>query len=46
MQVETIKMIEHHHYGLAVGYTSASVAAGLLAVFVATAMVRRVGVRR
>ena len=46
MQVETIKMLEHHHYGLAVGYTLASIAAGLLAVHVATAVVRRVAVRR
>jgi fluoride exporter len=46
MQVETIKMLEHHHYGLAIGYTVASIAAGLLAVYVATAMVRRVRVRR
>jgi CrcB protein len=46
MQVETIKMLEHHNYGLAVGYTVASIAAGLLAVYVATAMVRRVRVRR
>ena len=46
MQVETIKMLEHHHYGLAVGYTLASIAAGLLAVYVATAVTRRVRVRR
>ncbi len=46
MQVETIKMLEHRHYGLAVGYTVASVAAGLLAVYVATALTRRVRVRR
>jgi fluoride exporter len=46
MQVETIRMLEHHHYGLAVGYTVASIAAGLFAVYVATAMVRRVPVRR
>jgi CrcB protein len=46
MQVETIKMLEHHDYGLAVGYTVASIAAGLVAVYVATAMVRRVRVRR
>ena len=45
MQVETIKMLEHHHYGLAVGYTVASIAAGLLAVCIATALVRRVRVR-
>ena len=46
MQVETIKMIEHQQYGLAVGYTVASIAAGLLAVYVATALTRRVRVRR
>jgi len=46
MQVETIKMIEHRHYGLALGYTAASIAAGLFAVYVATALVRRVGLRR
>ena len=46
MQVETIKMLERHHYGLAIGYTVTSIAAGLLAVYGATAMVRRVGVRR
>jgi CrcB protein len=46
MQVETIKMLEHGHYGLAIGYTVASVAAGLLAVYVATALTRRVRVRR
>ena len=28
MQVETLKMIEHHHYGLAAGYTVVSIAAG------------------
>ena len=46
MQVETIKMLEHHHYGLAVGYTVASIDGGLLAVYIATALVRRVRVRR
>jgi fluoride exporter len=46
MQVETIKMIEHHHYGLAAGYTVASIAAGLLALYAATALVRRVRIRR
>jgi CrcB protein len=46
MQVETIKMIEHRHYGLAVGYTLASIALGLVAVYVATALTRRVRVRR
>jgi CrcB protein len=46
MQVETIKMLDHRHYGLAIGYTVASVAAGLVAVYVATALTRRVRVRR
>jgi CrcB protein len=32
MQVETLKMIEHHHYGLAAGYTCASIVFGFLAV--------------
>ena len=45
MQVETLKMIEHHHYGLAAGYTCASIVFGLLAVYLATALVRRVPVR-
>ena len=45
MQVETLKMIEAHHYGLAAGYTAASIAAGLVAVYVATALVRRVRIR-
>ena len=46
MQVETLKMISHQHYGLAAGYTAASIAAGLLAAYLATALVRRVRVRR
>jgi CrcB protein len=46
MQVETVKMLDHQHYGLAVGYTVASITAGLLAVYVATAAVRRVRVRQ
>jgi fluoride exporter len=45
MQVETLKMIEHHRYGLAAGYTCASIVSGLLAVYLATALVRRVAVR-
>ena len=45
MQVETIRMLEHRHYGLALGYTLASIAAGLFAVYVATALTRRVRVR-
>ena len=46
MQVETLRMLQGRHYGLAAGYVAASVAAGLLAVFAATALVRRVRVRR
>ena len=45
MQVETVRMIEHQHYGLAAGYTAASIAAGLLAVYIATVLVRRVRIR-
>jgi CrcB protein len=46
MQVETLRMLEHHHYGLAIGYTVVSITAGLAAVYLATALVRRVRVRR
>lgn len=46
MQVETVAMLEHGHWGLAAGYTAASLAAGLLAVYAATAMVRRVRLAR
>jgi CrcB protein len=45
MQVETLGMLEHRHYGLAAGYTAGSIAAGLVAVYVASALVRRVRVR-
>ena len=45
MQVETLKMIEHHHYVLATEYTCASIVFGFLAVYLATALVRRVPVR-
>ena len=46
MQVETLKMIEHGHWGMAIGYTVSSIVLGLLAVHLATALVRRVRVRR
>lgn len=46
MQVETVRMLETGHYGLAVGYTAASIVLGLLAVYLATALVRRARVRR
>lgn len=45
MQVELVKMLEHHHYGLAVGYTAASIAAGLFALYLATTLVRRTRIR-
>jgi CrcB protein len=45
MQVEILKMIQAHDWGLAVGYAAASVAAGYAAIYLATAMVRRVRVR-
>jgi CrcB protein len=45
MQIETLKMIERGHWALAIGYTVTSIVLGLLAVHVATALVRRVRVR-
>lgn len=45
MQVETLRMIDHQRYALAAGYLLASVTLGLLAVYLATAVVRRVPVR-
>jgi fluoride exporter len=45
MQVEILEMLDSHDYGLAVGYTAASVLAGYAAIQLATAVVRRVRVR-
>lgn len=45
MQVETVHMLEHGHWALAAGYTLASIVLGLLAVHVATKLVRRVRIR-
>jgi CrcB protein len=45
MQVEILKMIDAHAWGLAAGYTVASIAAGYAAIYLATAMVRRVRVQ-
>ncbi|MGZ4577375.1 MAG: fluoride efflux transporter CrcB, partial [Mycobacterium sp.] len=45
MQVETLKMVQHDHWGLAVAYTATSILLGLLAVYLASAFVRRVRVR-
>jgi CrcB protein len=44
MQVEILKMLEHDRYGLAGGYAAANIAAGYLAIWLATAIVRRVRV--
>lgn len=41
MQVELVTMIEAHRYGLAMGYACASIVAGLLAISLATNLVRR-----
>lgn len=46
MQVETVRMLEHGHVGLAAAYTAASLAAGVAAVVIATALVRRARIRR
>jgi fluoride exporter len=42
VQIELLKMADSHRYGLAVGYLLASVIGGYLAVFITSAMVRRV----
>jgi CrcB protein len=41
LMVELLRMLEHGHTGLAAGYGSASIAAGLGAVWAATRLVRR-----
>ena len=46
MQVEILKMLDAHAWGLALGYTAASVAAGYAAIYLVTALVRRVRVLR
>jgi fluoride exporter len=45
MQVETVTMIQHGHWVKAVTYTTTSIVLGLLAVYLATALVRRARVR-
>ena len=45
MQVEILGMIGAHDWGLAAGYAAASITAGYAAIYLATAMVRRVRVR-
>jgi len=46
MQVEILNMLGAHAWGLAAGYAAASIAAGYAAIYLATAIVRRVRVRR
>jgi CrcB protein len=41
MQVEILTMLDHDRYGLAVGYTVASIVAGSFAIWATTALVRR-----
>lgn len=45
MQVETVRMLEHQHYGLALSYTATSLVLGFAAVQVASGLVRRARVR-
>ena len=45
MQVETLQMIEQQEYGMAAAYSVVSVSAGLLAVYAATLLVRKVVLR-
>jgi fluoride exporter len=46
MQVELLKMLDAHAWALAAEYAAASIAAGYAAIHLATAIVRRVRVRR
>jgi CrcB protein len=41
VQVEILRMLDRHLYGLAAGYAATSILAGYLAIWAATAMVRR-----
>jgi CrcB protein len=41
VQLEIVEMLDHHADGLAVGYACASITAGLVAVWLTTALVRR-----
>jgi fluoride exporter len=41
MQVEVLRIAEAHRYGLAAGYALVSMAAGMLAIWIATTVVRR-----
>jgi fluoride exporter len=41
MQVELLRIVDAHRYGLAIGYAFTSIAAGYAAIWIATALVRR-----
>lgn len=45
MQVETLKMLDHHMYGLAAAYVLVSLIGGFMMIYIATMLVRRVRVR-
>ena len=45
MQVETLRCSTRTHYGLAIGYTAPASRLGYAAIYLATALVRRVRVR-
>jgi CrcB protein len=44
MQLELLRMLDAHHYGLAAGYAATSIVLGYVCVHVASAAVRRVRV--
>ena len=46
MQLELLRMLDAHRFGLAAGYATASLVLGYAAVHVATALVRRVRIAR
>jgi fluoride exporter len=46
MQVETLKMLEAHHYGLAMQYTGLSVVGGLAAISLGNSLARRMRATR
>jgi CrcB protein len=45
MQVELLRMVDGDRYGLALGYATASIAAGFAAIWLATAVARQTRVR-
>jgi fluoride ion exporter CrcB/FEX len=44
MQVELLDIVEAHRYALALGYALTSIFAGLVAIWIATSIARRVRV--